>query len=118
GRGAAAAAWVKQRAPGAEIQVRTADLSRLDEVRRLAADLVATVPRIDVLINNAGAMFDRHALTPDGLERTFALNHMAYFLLTNLMLDKLKGAAPSRIVNVASGAHYGAKLDFADLAGR
>jgi NAD(P)-dependent dehydrogenase (short-subunit alcohol dehydrogenase family) len=118
GRGAAAAAWVKERAPGAAIAVRTADLSRLDEIRRLAADLAATVGRIDVLINNAGAMFDRHVLTPDGFERTFALNHMAYFLLTNLLLDKLKAAAPSRIVNVASGAHYGAKLDFADLAGR
>jgi NAD(P)-dependent dehydrogenase (short-subunit alcohol dehydrogenase family) len=117
-RGEAASAWVKERAPGAEITVRTADLSRLDEVRHLAADLAATIGRIDVLINNAGAMFDHHALTPDGLERTFALNHMGYFLLTNLLLDKLKAAAPARIVVVASEAHRGATLDFADLAGR
>jgi NAD(P)-dependent dehydrogenase (short-subunit alcohol dehydrogenase family) len=117
-RGAAASAWVKERAPGAEVTVRTADLSRLDEIRRLAADLIATVGRIDVLINNAGAMFDHHALTPDGFERTFALNHMSYFLLTNLLLDKLKEAAQARIVVVASEAHRGATLDFGDLTGR
>ncbi|MBV9524092.1 MAG: SDR family NAD(P)-dependent oxidoreductase, partial [Alphaproteobacteria bacterium] len=95
-----------------------ADLSRLAEIRRLANELAAALPRIDVLVNNAGAIFDRHSLTEDGLERTFALNHMAYFLLTNLLLGKLEAAAPSRIVNVASDAHRGAVLDFADLAGR
>jgi NAD(P)-dependent dehydrogenase (short-subunit alcohol dehydrogenase family) len=118
GRGEAATTWIRQRAPKAEISVRIADLARLDDVRRLAADLIATVPRVDVLINNAGAMFDRHVLTPDGFERTFALNHMAYFLLTNLLLDKLRSATPTRIVVVASEAHRGATLDFADLAGK
>jgi NAD(P)-dependent dehydrogenase (short-subunit alcohol dehydrogenase family) len=118
GRGAAAIERITARVPGAQIALRIADLSRLGEIRRLAADLLATAGRIDVLINNAGAFFDRHELTEDGLERTFALNHMNYFLLTNLLLDKLKEAAPSRIVNVASEAHRGATLDFSDLTGR
>jgi NAD(P)-dependent dehydrogenase (short-subunit alcohol dehydrogenase family) len=117
-RGAAAVAWLKERVPKIEVTTRVADLSRLDEMRRIAADLAASVPRIDVLVNNAGAMFDRHALTQDGFERTFALNHMAYFVVTNLLLEKLKAAAPSRIVSVASRAHVGATLDFADLTGR
>jgi NAD(P)-dependent dehydrogenase (short-subunit alcohol dehydrogenase family) len=118
GRGAAALERITVRVPGAQIALCIADLSRLGEIRRLAADLLATAGRIDVLINNAGAFFDRHELTEDGLERTFALNHMNYFLLTNLLLDKLKEAAPSRIVNVASEAHRGATLDFSDLTGR
>jgi NAD(P)-dependent dehydrogenase (short-subunit alcohol dehydrogenase family) len=117
-RADAAVLWLKQRIPDAGIAIRIADLSRLDETRRLAGDLIQTVGRIDVLINNAGALFDRHALTPDGFERTFALNHMAYFVLTNLLLDKLQEAAPARIVSVASAAHRGATLDFADFAGR
>jgi NAD(P)-dependent dehydrogenase (short-subunit alcohol dehydrogenase family) len=117
-RADAAVRWLRQRVPDADVAVRIADLSRLDEVRRLAGDLTRTVGRIDVLVNNAGAMFDRHALTPDGFERTFALNHLAYFVLTNLLLDKLKEAVPARIVSVASTAHRGATLDFADLAGR
>jgi NAD(P)-dependent dehydrogenase (short-subunit alcohol dehydrogenase family) len=117
-RGAAALARLKARAPDAEIAIHYADLSRLAELRRLGGELTAALPRIDVLINNAGAFFDRHSLTEDGLERTFALNHMAYFLLTHLLLEKVKAAAPSRIVNVASAAHRGATLDFADLTGR
>jgi NAD(P)-dependent dehydrogenase (short-subunit alcohol dehydrogenase family) len=117
-RADAAVSWLKQRVPDADIAVRLADLARLDEVRRLADDLSRTVRRIDVLINNAGAMFDRHGLTPDGFERTFALNHMAYFVLSNLLLDKLKEAAPARIVSVASTAHRGVTLDFSDLTGR
>ena len=118
GRGAATLERIRARIPGAQTALRIADLSRLAEVRRLAADLLETAGRIDVLINNAGAFFDRHELTEDGLERTFALNHMSYFLLTNLLLDRLKEAAPSRIVNVASEAHRGAMLDFSDLTGR
>jgi NAD(P)-dependent dehydrogenase (short-subunit alcohol dehydrogenase family) len=117
-RGETALRWLGERVPGAAVSLRIADLSHLAEVRRLAADLAATVPRIDVLINNAGAFFDRHEMTADGLERTFALNHMAYFVLTNLLLEKLKSAPPSRIVSVASTAHRGATLDFADLEGR
>jgi retinol dehydrogenase 12 len=117
-RAAAARERIVTRVPGAVVALHLADLSRLAEIRRLAADLLATAGRIDVLVNNAGAFFDRHALTEDGLERTFALNHMSYFLLTALLLPRLMDAAPARIVNVASEAHRGVSLDFSDLAGR
>jgi NAD(P)-dependent dehydrogenase (short-subunit alcohol dehydrogenase family) len=92
-----------------------ADLARLDELRRLGTDLNAALPRIDVLVNNAGAIFWRRSVTADGLERTFALNHMAYFLLTELLQERLAASAPARIVNVASEAHRDSRLDFDDL---
>ena len=94
-----------------------ADLSRLAEMKRVGAEIAADSPRIDVLVNNAGAMFSSRNVTADGLEMTFALNHMSYFVLTNALLDKLKASAPARIVNTASAAHLGAKLDFDDLQG-
>lgn len=106
------------RVPSASVALRLADLSRLAELRRLVADLLASAGRIDVLINNAGAIFDRHKLTEDGWERTFALNHMSYFVLANLLLPRLQEAGSARIVNVASEAHRGAALDFSDLTGR
>ena len=81
----------------------------------LAGDLKRTVGRIDVLVNNAGALFDRHALTPDGFERTFALNHMAYFVVTQGLRERLVASAPARVVSIASTAHQGARLDFDDL---
>jgi NAD(P)-dependent dehydrogenase (short-subunit alcohol dehydrogenase family) len=112
-RGEAALARIKARAPRAEASMHYADLSRLDGLRTLAAGLNA-LSRIDVLINNAGAMFWRRQVTADGLERTFALNHMAYFVLTALLRDKLASAS-ARVVNVASDAHRGARLDFGDL---
>jgi NAD(P)-dependent dehydrogenase (short-subunit alcohol dehydrogenase family) len=111
--GEAALARIKASAPRAEVGIHYADLSRLDALRTLAAGLAA-LSRIDVLINNAGAMFWRREVTADGLERTFALNHMAYFVLTALLREKLVSSA-ARIVNVASEAHRGAKLDFGDL---
>jgi NAD(P)-dependent dehydrogenase (short-subunit alcohol dehydrogenase family) len=113
-RGEAALARIKARAPRAEVSIHYADLARLDGLRTLAAGLNA-LSRIDVLINNAGAMFWRREVTADGLERTFALNHMAYFVLTALLRDKLAASSPARIVNVASDAHRGARLDFGDL---
>jgi NAD(P)-dependent dehydrogenase (short-subunit alcohol dehydrogenase family) len=106
---------LREKTPLLEAEILIADMSRLDEVRKLAAELPKAAPRIDVLINNAGAIFTRRETTADGLERTFALNHMAYFLLTVLLLDRLKANAPARIVNVASEAHRNAKLDFGDL---
>jgi NAD(P)-dependent dehydrogenase (short-subunit alcohol dehydrogenase family) len=113
-RGEAALAAIRARAPRAEVSIHYADLSRLDALRTLAAGLNA-LSRIDVLINNAGAMFWRREVTADGLERTFALNHMAYFALTALLREKLVATSPARIVNVASDAHRGARLDFDDL---
>ena len=84
-----------------------ADLSSQREIRGLASEFLDRYPRLDVLINNAGAMFDRRLETVDGIEMTWALNHLAYFLLTNLLLERLKAGAPARIVNVASDAHRG-----------
>ncbi|HLI20843.1 MAG TPA: SDR family NAD(P)-dependent oxidoreductase, partial [Stellaceae bacterium] len=92
-----------------------ADLSRRGDIQRLASELLATAPRIDVLLNNAGGFFERRMTTEDGLEHTFALNHMGYFRLTALLRERLIASAPARIVNVASEAHRGARLDFADL---
>ncbi len=114
-RGEAALARIRARVPGAQLAIRYADLSRLAEMDRLAAEIAAAEPRIDVLINNAGAMFSRRSVTEDGLERTFALNHMAYFVLSNRLRDRLQAAAPARIVSVASDAHRGNTLDFDDL---
>ena len=93
--------------------VHIADLSRLSEMKRVAGEIAAEFPRIDVLINNAGALFNARKVTEDGLEMTFATNHMAYFVVTNMLLANLKPGA--RIVSTASDAHKGAHLDFADL---
>ena len=101
--------------PSAEHAVHMADLSTLAEMKRVAG-VLAREPQIDVLVNNAGALFNKRQETADGLEMTFALNHMAYFTVTNLLLGKLKPG--SRIVSVASNAHRGAKLDFDDLQSR
>jgi NAD(P)-dependent dehydrogenase (short-subunit alcohol dehydrogenase family) len=108
-------AALKKANPGAEHALHIADLSSLAEMKRVAGEL-AREPQIDVLINNAGALFNKRQETVDGLEMTFALNHMAYFVVTNLLLGKLKPGA--RIVTVASNAHRGAKLDFGDLQSR
>ncbi|HWC63035.1 MAG TPA: SDR family NAD(P)-dependent oxidoreductase, partial [Rhizomicrobium sp.] len=94
-----------------------ADLSLMSEQKRVAREIAAE-PRIDVLINNAGAIFNRRAETKEGLERTFALNHMAYFTLTNLLLDRIKATPGARIISVSSGAHRRAQLDFDDLQTR
>lgn len=92
-----------------------ADLSRLSEMKRVAGEIAAAEPRIDVLVNNAGAMFATRQVTEDGLEMTFALNHMSYFVMTNLLLENLKAAGGARVVSTASDAHRTGKLDFADL---
>jgi NAD(P)-dependent dehydrogenase (short-subunit alcohol dehydrogenase family) len=102
-------------APGLGHRSHLADLSLMSEARRVGAEIAAGEPRIDVLINNAGALFANRRVTSEGLEMTFALNHMSYFLLTLALLDRLKASAPARIVSTASSAHAGAKLDFDDL---
>ena len=94
-----------------------ADLASLDEVRTLAAGLLERHERIDVLVNNAGVLMGRRELTPDGYETTFAVNHLAAFLVTNLLLDRLRASAPARVVTTSSAAHYSGRIDFADLQG-
>jgi NAD(P)-dependent dehydrogenase (short-subunit alcohol dehydrogenase family) len=91
------------------------DLSRISEMKRLAVEIAAAEPRIDVLINNAGAMFGSRQMTEDNLEFTFAINHMAYFVLTQGLRERLLASSPARIVNTASDAHKGRVLDFEDL---
>jgi NAD(P)-dependent dehydrogenase (short-subunit alcohol dehydrogenase family) len=103
------------RAAGGRFYEYVADLTRMDEVRRLAAELLERHPRIDVLVNNAGAMFTSRHVTADGFEQTLALNHLAPFLLTELLLERLRESAPARIVTTASDAHTGGALDFDDL---
>jgi NAD(P)-dependent dehydrogenase (short-subunit alcohol dehydrogenase family) len=92
-----------------------ADLASLSEVRRLADELLARHERIDVLVNNAGVMPGRRQVTEDGLELTLAVNHLAPFLLTNLLLDRLRESAPARVVTTSSIAHTGGLIDLDDL---
>jgi NAD(P)-dependent dehydrogenase (short-subunit alcohol dehydrogenase family) len=97
--------------------VVTADLASQASIREAAAELRRLYPHLRVLVNNAGLITRRRELTVDGLEVQFAVNHLAYFLLTSLLLDQLKAGAPSRIINISSAAHHGAQLDFDDLQG-
>lgn len=94
-----------------------ADLSSVRETARVGREIAAAEPRIDVLVNNAGATFAGRRLTAEGLESTFALNHMSYFVMTAMLLDRLKAAPSARIVSTASAAHRGVTLDFDDLQG-
>ena len=109
------AAGIRDDTGNSTVEFLVADLSSQEEIRRLAAEVRERCPRLDVLVNNAGAMYDRRRETVDGFEMTWALNHLAYFLLTSLLLDTLKSSAPARVVNVASNAHGVApRLDFDD----
>jgi retinol dehydrogenase 14 len=114
GRGESALAQVATAATGDEPALELADLSSMDQVRDLAGRL-GGLPKIDVLVNNAGLVNFGRQLTTDGLEYTFALNHLAPFLLTNLLQPKLAASAPARVLTVASAAHRGARLDLDDL---
>jgi len=91
------------------------DLSSQRSIREAAEDVRARYPMVHVLINNAGVIPQQRETTVDGLEMQFAVNHLAYFLLTNLLLDRLTAGAPARVVNVSSGAHQGGTLDLSDL---
>ena len=97
------------------IDLALGDLSSQAAIRQLAKDLLATCPAIHVLVNNAGVVSWRRTTTVDGLETTFAVNHLAYFLLTNLLRERIVASAPARIVNVASDGHKFGRLDFDDL---
>ena len=101
--------------PAVAHALHIADLSSLFEMKRVAAEIAAAEPRIDVLINNAGGFFEERETTVDGLELTFALNHMAYFIITNGLIERLKATPGARIVSTASDAHKMARLDLDDL---
>jgi|ERR1035438_2234871 retinol dehydrogenase-14 len=102
-------------ASGGQVDVFVADLSSQSQVRRLAEQVLQAYPRVDVLVNNVGGCWNTRHVTADGLERTFALNYLAPFLLTNLLLDRRKQSAPARVVTVASNAHTTGRIDFDDL---
>jgi NAD(P)-dependent dehydrogenase (short-subunit alcohol dehydrogenase family) len=111
----AARRFVTERAGSDRVEIALADFSSLANVRRLAEELLAGHDRLDVLVNNAGLMSSGYRLSADGFELTFAVNHLAPFLLTNLLLDRLKASAPARIVTVASEAHRRQRLDLDTL---
>ncbi len=94
-----------------------ADISSLAQVRAAADEFGRTRSRLDVLVNNAGVILTKRLVSPEGYEKTLATNHLGHFLLTNLMLNTLKKSAPSRIINVSSEAHRGARIDFEDIQG-
>ena len=102
-------------AGGGPVDVFVADLSAQSQVRRLAAEVLQRLPRIDVLVNNVGGFWNTRHVTADGLEHTFALNHLAPFLLTNLLLGRLKHSTPARVVTVSSNAQALGRIDFEDL---
>ena len=117
-RARADAAADEVRAAGGErVDVFVADLSSQAEVRRMAAEVLERLPRIDVLINNAGGYWKTRHVTADGLEHTFALNHLAPFLLTGLLLDRLAQGGTGRVVTVSSNAHRQGRIDVDDLQG-
>jgi retinol dehydrogenase 14 len=113
----AAAVGVRAAAGSPAVDAFAADMSVQAGVRRLAAQVADTYPRLDVLVNNVGGFRAHRHVTADGLEHTFALNHLAPFLLTRLLLDRLTASAPARILTVSSGAHARGRIDFGDLQG-
>jgi len=117
GRTQRAAAEISSESRNGMVDAFAADMSSQSEVRRLAAEVLDAYPRLDVLINNVGGFWSHRHVTADGLEHTFALNHLAPFLLTNLLLDRLVASAPARIVTVSSGAQSMGTIDFDDLMG-
>jgi NAD(P)-dependent dehydrogenase (short-subunit alcohol dehydrogenase family) len=114
-RGEATLARLRERSPGIDHRAHYADLSRLADMKRVALEISSSEPRIDVLMNNAGAMFGSLLTTEDNLEMTFALNHMSYFVMTYLLRERLIATPGARIVNTSSEAHRNAKVDYGDL---
>ena len=115
GRGQEAVDKIHQADPEASATFFYTDLMDQAQIRELNRTFRERYDRLDVLVNNAGAFFLRRAESPDGIERTFALNHLNYFLVTNLLLDLIKESAPARIVNVSSESHRGNRMHFDDL---
>jgi len=116
-RAEAAAAAIAKESDNPAVDVFVGDLSSQAEVRRLAGAVLEAYPRLDVLLNNVGGFWAHRHVTADGLERTFALNHLAPFLLTNLLLDRLTAGTPARVVTVSSAAQALGMIDFDDLMG-
>jgi retinol dehydrogenase 14 len=116
-RAEGAAAAIARESGNPAIDIFVADMSSQADVRRLADEVLVAYPRLDVLLNNVGGFWAHRHVTADGLEHTFALNHLAPFLLTSLLLDRLIASAPARIVTVSSGAQSLGKIDFDDLMG-
>ncbi len=114
-RGRAAIERIRQRIPSARLDLLMADLSSQSQIRQLATQINNSYPAHHVLINNAGIFSPRRQLSPDGIELTFAVNHLAPFLLTHLLLDKIKSSAPARIITISSKLHERARLDLNDL---
>ena len=114
-RTAAAIQEIRQKSNNDQVESMLADLSSQEEIRHLAENFKSRYQRLDVLVNNAGALMLSRQQSVDGIELTFALNHLNYFLLTNLLLDTLKSSGPARIVNVSSDSHHDASLDFEDI---
>ena len=114
-RAAAAARELADATGNRQVTAVAGDFASLAEVRAVAAQILDTCPRLDVLVNNAGIAVRRRGTSKDGYESTFAVNHLAPFLLTNLLLDRLRESAPARIVNVSSGVHTSGRIDFDDL---
>jgi len=114
-RGEVTLAKLNAKAPGLSHQVHYADLTRLAEMKRVAAEIAASEPRVDVLVNNAGAAFAQRQVTADGFELTFALNHLSYFVITAGLRERLLGSIPARIVSTSSSAHRGMNVDLDDL---
>jgi NAD(P)-dependent dehydrogenase (short-subunit alcohol dehydrogenase family) len=104
-RGEMACAEIRRRVPSAQVEAMTADLSSLAQVRQLAEEVLSRHDRLEVLVNNAGVISMRRQLTADGLETTFATNHLGPFLLTNLLRERLERSAPARVVTVSSAVH-------------
>ena len=116
-RGEATLKRLGEMAPGIDHRVYYADLSLVKEMKRVGNEIAAAERRIDVLINNAGALFGKRELTGEGLERTFATNHMSYFVVTERLRERLLASAPARVINTSSEAHRGMKIDLGDLHG-
>ena len=115
GRGRKAQALVKEKSGNNDVHLLLADLSDQGSIRKLARDVRENFPKLHVLLNNAAVISRRREMTDDGFERQFAVNHLAYFLLTGLVMDLLKDSVPARIVNVSSQVHAGANINFDDL---
>jgi NAD(P)-dependent dehydrogenase (short-subunit alcohol dehydrogenase family) len=117
-KGAVTANQIRRQTGDPAVEFMRADLSAQKEIRQLAQQFRSGYQRLDVLVNNAGAIFAQRQESVDGIEMTFALNYLGYFLLANLLLDTIKASAPARIINVSSRSHARAQIDFDDLQSR